>query len=94
MRTPKVGDRVLVTVEPGENNGSAVASGHVVKVFFEPLSVNVRANLDAQFSHQHPGSYQTQVPFFESEADMIEAQSTRIGYDQQPHPYGAYWPAD
>lgn len=93
MRTPRIGDRVLVTVEPGENNGSPVASASVVKVFDSPLSVNVRAHLDAQFPDQHPSAYQTQVPFFESEADMLEAQSIRIGYDQQPHPYGAYWPS-
>jgi len=93
VRTPRIGDRVLVTVEPGENNGSPVASARVVKVFDSPLSVNVRADLDAQFPHQHPSAYQTQVPFFESEADMLEAGSTRVGYDQQPHPYGAFWPS-
>lgn len=92
MRTPRLGDLVLVTVEPGENNGSRVAAARVTKVFDEPLSVNCHAVLDAQFPNQHPSAYQTQVPFFENEADMLASGITRVGYDQQPHPYGAYWP--
>lgn len=93
MRTPRIGDLVLITVEPGENNGSPEAAGRVVKVFFEPLAVNVRADLDAQFPHQHPSAYQTQVPFFESKDDMLASGITKVGYDQKPHPYGAYWPS-
>lgn len=86
---PALGAVVLVTVDPGENNGSDTAAATIVRVWSDTI-VNLKVHLDS--TGEHPSSWLTSVKLHPTRADVEASGDISKGFDGPDRPFGAYWP--
>lgn len=79
MKTPQIGDDVIVIVNPSTNNGESLAAGKITKVVSQPgdhdVRVNVRVFLDTGADRRN-----TNVILLAEKPDQLGAHSGDLAY--------------